>query len=191
MDYETSRILSREQIQQIAKFSRKLLGIRTLMFPVLKVLDRLEKKFPNKIYLHIDYDENFEENVMAELVTEDDEFESCCIRIRQSVYDAARKGDNKSLGFICHEICHFILIFIFKIGPKKYTNSTGMVFARTIEKSAPAYKSMEWQAKALCGEIMIPFDKCRNFTFEEVIEKTKSSPSQASYFIHHVAKGGY
>lgn len=190
MDYETSRILSREQIRLIAKFFRKMFRIRSILFPVLKVLNLLEKKFSNNLYIDVDEDENFEKNVMAELVPEDENYQYFCIRIRQSVYDAALKGDNKCLGFICHEMCHFILIYVFKIGPRQYERK-GIVFARTIDNLSPAYKSMEWQAKALCGEVMIPFEKCREFTFEEVIEKTKSSPSQASYFIHHVAKGGY
>ena len=190
MDYETSRILSREQLRLIANFTRSMFHIKGILFPVLKVLDLLVDKFPNNLYWEVVEDERFEENVMAELESEDECFTRFCIKIRQSVYEGALNDDNKSLGFICHEICHFILIFVFKIGPKRYKRK-GFVFARTIDDSSPAYKSMEWQAKALCGEIMIPFEKYRKMSFEEIIEKTKSSKTQASYFIHHIAKGVY
>lgn len=189
MDYETSQILNREQIRLISKFFRRMFKVRTILFPVMKILDLLERKFSKNLYYYVDDDANFESNVMAALETEDDDAHFH-IRIRQSVYDSALNGDRASLGYICHEMCHFVLIFVFGIGPKQYVSADGISYARAVkEKSIPAYKSMEWQAKALCGEVMIPYERCKNYSLNEIIEKTQSSTEQAKYFLDHVLKG--
>ena len=49
MDYETSKILCREQIRSIASLVRKILKIKTIMFPVMKVLEYLVKKYENNL----------------------------------------------------------------------------------------------------------------------------------------------
>ena len=51
---------------------------------VNKILNLLEKKFSNNLYIEVDEDENFEKNVMAELVPEDGNYEHFCIRINDS-----------------------------------------------------------------------------------------------------------
>ena len=189
MDYETSTILTRTQIRLISNLFRKMFKIRTIAFPVLKVLDLLVDKFENNLYYDIQEDEKFAKYVMAELVVEDKE--KFCIRIRQSVFDKALEGDRASIGYVCHEMCHFFLIYIIGIGPKKYVKADNLVYAKTIdEKITPAYKSMEWQAKALCGEVMIPYEKCKNYSLEEIIYRTRSSTEQAKYFLNTVAKEG-
>ncbi len=184
MDYEANIGLSRLQIREIAKVIRRKLNIQTVLFPVLNVLERLTDKFTNLYYI-VSPDYEFEKGVMAELVLEDNEY---CIRMPESVYNNAAKGNRSYLGFICHEICHFVLIHIVGVGPVIETYKNGMVFFRKIENhKVPLYKSMEWQAKALCGELMIPFDKCKNYTFEQIVSETKSSDLQAKYFLEYVA----
>ncbi len=188
MDYEPSVILGRDQIRLISKFFRKMFKVRTIKFPVLRVLDLLETKFSNNLYYIVDEDENFASNVMAVLETED--YEHFCIRIRQSVYDGALFGDGASLGYICHEMCHFILIHVFGIGPKLYKSSSGMILAKTVSnRPGKVYMSMEWQTKALCGEVMIPYEKCKKYSLREIVKKTNSSYDQARYFLNHVVKG--
>ena len=185
MDYETNKIITRLEIRFIAKIVKKLFNITTLAIPVLKLLDLLTIKYIGILYYSIEEDDKFEHNVMAELR---DEGSTYCIRIRESVYERALKGHRASLGFICHEICHFILIHIFKIGPKKYRGLNGLVYARTLNQSEPKYKSMEWQAKALCGELMISYDDCKNMSLKEIIKATNSSTAQALYFLNVVVK---
>ena len=114
MDYEARTYLSREQIRLIAFFFRKMFKVRTVRFPVLKILDKMEKKFSDNLYVFVDEDENFESTVMAALETEYDD-EHYCIRIRESVYNKATEGERASIGFICHEMCHFFLILFFSI----------------------------------------------------------------------------
>lgn len=188
MDYETSIILNREQIRLISKLFRRMFKIRTILFPVMKILERLVIKFDKNLYYVVEEDEMFKKNVMAALVPEENDF--YCIRIRQSVYDKALAGDRASLGYICHEMCHFFLIHVMGVGPKLYVAADNLVYARTIDdNNTPAYKSMEWQAKALCGEVMIPYERCQNYSLTDLIEKTSSSTQQAKYFLNTVLKG--
>ena len=42
-------------------------------------------------------------------------------------------------------------------------------FERSFEANKlPAYCSVEWQAKALCAEVMIPYDESRNMKVSEI-----------------------
>lgn len=187
MDYESRITLGRIQIRNIANFTRKMLKINTIKFPVLKALEKLIDKFPNNLYYQIFSDDEFERNVMAELVPEDEDF--YCIRIRETVYEKAVNGDRASLGYICHEMCHFILIHIFNAGPRMYIDENEIHYARRFGDNAlPRCKSVEWQAKALCGEIMIPYEKCKNYSLKQIVNITKSSNEQASYFLKWVVQ---
>lgn len=186
MDYEPSVILSREKIRLLSKLFRDLLKIKTVVFPVLKALDKLEMKFNNNLYYSVEEDSCFEHGVMAELV-EIREEEHYCIRIRESVYNNAVEGNRASIGFICHEMCHFFLIFVCGIGPKKYYTSKGLAYAKAISgKADPLYNSMEWQAMALCGEVMIPYERCINYSFKKIVSITKSSNEQTKYYLEKV-----
>lgn len=185
MDYESRRSLSRIQIREMSKFIRKILRIKTIKFFVLKALEKLIDKFPNNLYYRILRDDEFETNVMAELIEEGNDV--YCINIRETIYEKAVKGDRASLGFICHEMCHFILIHIFDAGPVLYMNESGLTYAKRFKnKELPLYKSMEWQAMALCGEIMIPYEKCENYSFKQIVNKTCSSDEQTRYFLRWV-----
>lgn len=187
MDYESRKSLSRTQIRAISQFIRKVLKIKTIKFPVLKVLEKLVDKFPNNLYYRVLSDDEFETNVMAELIPEGNDF--YCIRIRETVYEKAVNGDRARLGFICHEMCHFILIHIFEVGPVTYVNKSGLIYARSFkDKELPRYKSMEWQAMALCGELMIPYEKCKYYSFKQIVGRTNSSNEQTRYFLRWVVK---
>lgn len=187
MDYESRKSLSRIQIRKISKFTRSLLKIKTVKFPVLKALEKLIYRFPKNLYYCILPDDEFETNVMAELVPEGNDV--YCIKIRETVYEKAVNGDRACLGFVCHEMCHFILIHIFNAGPVLYKGENGLVYARSLkDKELPRCKSMEWQAMALCGEIMIPYEKCKNYTFNQIVSRTDSSNEQTKYFLRWVVK---
>lgn len=184
MDYETSYILNRVQIRAISQFFRKMFKIKTTLFPVMKVLEALVTRFSSILYYSVEDDKLFDADVMAYLEPQTDG--TYCIKIRQSVYNSAINGDRASLGYICHEMCHFVLIHVFGIGPV-YVEIDGIRYARSVkEKEIPPYKSIEWQAKALCGEVMIPYEVCKNCSLEEIIEMTQSSTEQVKYFLTHV-----
>lgn len=84
------------------------------------------------------------------------------IEIKESVYVGAYENQiGAFLGFICHEICH---IFLFSIG---FTP----IFERSFDNNKlTAYCSVEWQAKALCAEVMIPYEETVGME-ESMIEK--------------------
>lgn len=187
MDYESRLSLTRIQVREISKFARRMLKIKTVKFPVLKALEKLIDKFPNNLYYRIFPDDEFETNVMAELFPEGNDV--YCIKIRETVYEKAVNGDRASLGFICHEMCHFILIHIFDAGPVMYVTKSGLAYARSFkDKELPRYKSMEWQAMALCGEIMIPYEICKDYSFKQIVSRTDSSDEQTKYFLRWVVK---
>ena len=85
------------------------------------------------------------------------------IEIKETVYIGAyEKQIGAFLGFICHEICH---VFLFKIGFMP-------VFERSFEDNElPAYCSVEWQAKALCAEVMIPYRETIGMKADDIEEK--------------------
>lgn len=187
MDYESRLSLSRIQVREISEFVRGLLKIKTVKFSVLKALEKLIDKFPNNLYYRILPDDEFETNVMAELIPEGNDV--YCIKIRETVYEKAVNGDRASLGFICHEMCHFILIHIFNAGPVLHVNENGLAYARSFkDKELLRYKSMEWQAMALCGEIMIPYERCKDYSFKQIVYRTDSSDEQTKYFLRWVVK---
>ena len=61
-----------------------------------------------------------------------------------------------------HEICH---VFLYKMG---FTPIHNRALANN---SIPPYRSMEWQAKALCGEVMMPYEETTGLTENEIIYK--------------------
>lgn len=168
VDYET-KPLSRKKIRKLVEVLRKIFKIYTLKFPVLDVLDSLES---DGVTYMIEEDKLFKKNVMAYLEPTNNGY---CIHIRNSVYDGACRGEGNCLGYICHEECHFFLIEYFGFKP---------IYGRSIkDRKIPACRSMEWQAKAMCGELMIPHDECYNMTIDEIMENTNSSFQQAEYFV--------
>jgi len=187
MDFEAKKGLSRKQIREIARIVRKLLKIRTIKFPVLEVLEKLTCLYPDNLYYVIEADDDFRNNVMAYLEIESEY--SYCIHIRESVYNGAVKGRKDCLGFICHEISHFILIFILDNGPKISLNEFKMACERALKQDKiPPYLSTEWQAMALCGELMIPYEECKDKTFRQISFITKSSKKQIEFFLNKVVK---
>lgn len=178
MDFETQSI-SRETIRIFANLIRKNYGIKTIKFPVLHFLENIEEYTDNEVSYIVEEDEKFEMNVMAyiEFYKEQSVF---CIHIRDSVYRNAYAGKHADIGFIMHEISHY-----FMIGVLGFTPNEEVCYST---KKIPPYKSAEWQAMALCGELMIPYEQCKNKTPRQVYTITKSSKGQVSYFFNNVLK---
>lgn len=168
MDYKT-KATSRRDIRSYAKILRRLFHVPDMgAFPVLYVLERLGDVFGNCNYVVVD-DRAMPLQTMARCTPND--VGGFTIEIKQSVYDGAyKKHIGAYLGFICHEICH---VFLFKIG---FTPVYERSFA---DNTLPAYCSVEWQAKALCGEVMIPYQESIGMNVEEIIRKYHCSKAFA------------
>lgn len=160
MDYRTKAV-SRNDLRRYSKLVRKLFGVpQTGPFPVLEVLEQLPDKFPGCNYVIVE-DTSLPPKTMAQCTP--NENGGFTIEVKESVYAGAyEKNIGAFLGFICHEICH---IFLFKIG---YTP----IYARSFDDNEiPAYCSVEWQAKALCAEVMIPFDDSDGLSPKAIVDK--------------------
>lgn len=179
MDYKT-KPLSREKIRRLASYYRQLFEVPLYgEFPVLHALEKLPDIFEGSNYEIVE-DELLETNVMAQCSLND--IGGFTIKIKESVYEGAYKNKTGAfLGFINHEICH---VFLFTIG---FTPIYEMSFKNN---SLPACKSVEWQAKALNGEVMIPYEECKNMSKNEIINKYHVSDASADYYIQKVKNGG-
>lgn len=177
MDYET-KPTCRKDIRKIASIMRAVFEVcPTGRFPVLEILDKIPDVFRGSNYVIVD-DHELPSKIMAQCTPND--AGGFTIEIKKTVYMGAyEKHIGAFLGFICHEICH---LFLFYIG---FTP----IYARSFEEGTiPAYRSVEWQAKALCGEVMIPFDESRGMTAKELQQTYQVSESFAKYRIKESSK---
>lgn len=178
MDYKT-KPLTRREIRALAPYYRELFDVpATGPFPVLKALEKLPDVFEGSNYEVVE-DKDLEPKVMAQCSP--NEIGGFTIKIKESVYQGAyENGVGAFLGFINHEMCH---VFLFEIG---YTP----IYERSFENNTiPAYRSVEWQAKALDGEVMIPYEECKDMSESEIEEKYHVSKSFAKYYKKNLKKG--
>lgn len=172
MDYITKPV-SRHNLRKYAAFIRKHYRVpESDAFPVLDVLERLADDFKNCNYTILE-DNKLPPKTMAQCLAND--IGGYTIEIKQSVYDGAYlNGTGAFLGFICHEICHILL---FKMG---FTP----IFERSFgDKKIKAYRSVEWQTKALCGELMIPYQESIGMSTSEIVSAYNCSTAFAKYRI--------
>ena len=159
MDYKT-KPTSRRDLRKYARLFRRLFDVPlTGPFPVLQALDRVSDIFAGCDYIIVE-DKQLSPQTMARCVP--NERNGFTIEIKESVYMGAYEKHNGALlGFICHELCH---IFLFTIG---FTP----VYERSFsDNELPAYVSVEWQAKALCAEVMIPYDESRGMPQKKIMD---------------------
>ena len=158
MDYLT-KSTSRKDLRSYSTIVRKLFNVPLSgRFPILEIMDRIPSVFKGS-NCEIVEDDKLPPKTMARSIQNDDG--GFTIEIKESVYSGAyEKQIGAYLGFICHELCH---IFLFSIG---FTPS----FKRSFNNNElPAYCSVEWQAKALCAEVMIPYEESKNMSTTEII----------------------
>lgn len=175
MDYMT-KPLSRKAIRNIGKCIRKIFKVsEDKPFPVLQVLDKLSLFFHNAEYQVLE-DNRLLPNVFAWCYQKPDG--GFMIEIKQTVYDGAYNNNYTFLCFICHEICHIILFYL----------GFTPISTRTLDKNIniPAYRSVEWQAKALCGELTIPYEATANMNASEIVEKYHVSKQSAIYRVRQI-----
>lgn len=158
MDYET-KPTSRKDLRKYAKILRKIFGVpEGGPFPVLEVLEKVPDVFKGSGIVVVE-DSNLPAKTMAQCFQNDEG--GYTIQIKESVYVGAyEKNIGAFRGFICHEICH---LFLFYIG---FTPIHTRAFD---DGELLHYRSVEWQCKALTGELMIPFDESHGMSESEII----------------------
>lgn len=171
MDYMT-KPLNRATIRQLSKYIRKIFDLsESEPFPVLEILERVCFMFKGTEYYILE-DYKLPADVFAWCYPKPDG--GFIIEIKQTVYDGACYDGNRAfLCFICHEICHVILFYL------GYTPVTTRTLAKG--EKIPAYCSVEWQAKALCGELTIPYEETVGMKTKEIIEKYPVTEASARY----------
>lgn len=170
MDYQT-KPTSRKELRRFAFFLRYLFKVpQTGAFPVLEVLERVPDVFEGSNFMIVE-DFKLPPRTMAQCTPNDSG--GFTIEIKEAVYRGAYENQTGALlGFICHEICH---IFLFKIG---FTP----IYARSFgNQELPPYCSVEWQAKALCAEVMIPFAESKGMGISQIVETYHVSQAFAKH----------
>lgn len=160
MDYYTKSV-NRKTLRDLSVLFRYLFGVNnTDRFPVLYALEKIGIVFEGT-KVSILNDNELPSNIPARCYP--DENGDFTIEIKNSVYLGAMKKEIGAYnGFICHEMCH---IFLYKLG---YTP----IFNRQFDNNKiPAYCSVEWQTKALCGEVMMPYDETAKLNVKQIIDK--------------------
>lgn len=173
MDYQT-KPTSRKKLRVLSKVFRAIFGLNEIeLVPVLKMLEKLPDVLGGTNYIVVE-DWELPENIPARCyLVEGGHF---VIEIKNSIYMGAYKNIGWCRGIICHEICH---VFLYKIG---FTP----IWERSFENNElPAYCSVEWQTKALCGEVMMPYEQTKNMTQREIMEKYQVSKGFAKTRQHY------
>ena len=170
MDYRT-KPLKREQIREIASFVRTNIFKckNKYYFDVIKALELMPHKFNNVTFEIVDDNDPDLEDVPATTIP--DLNGNYLIKIKESVYEGAyfrKVGGYRN--HIMHEISHCIL-FILGFFPHidvAYGN-----------RDLKPYESVEWQAKALAGEILIPYEATRGMDYKAIKKRCKVSEDAA------------
>lgn len=169
MDYCTKPI-SRSKLRMIAGFIRKLFKSKNkYFFDVVKVFELLPHYFDN-VFTEIVSDDDQELNGVpaATILLENRRY---CIKVKESVYEKAYFEKNGGYRMhIMHEISHYLL---FMLG---YTPQFDRVYKN---KELKSYESVEWQAKALAGEILIPYENTIDMSTMSIMRKCKVSREAA------------
>lgn len=170
MDYKTKPV-SRETLRELSKIIRvKMFHCKNkFYFDVVSALEKLPMIF-NDVSVEI-VDDNDDELKDVPCTTTLDDANRYVIKIKESVYDGAYFKKNGGYRMhIMHEISHYLL---FKIGFKPY-------FDRTYRNNElKSYESIEWQAKALAGEILIPYQDTKSLTERQIRKKCRVSKDAA------------
>lgn len=172
MDYKSQKTMTRKAARIIAKIMRKLFGYNDdEVIDPIAMIELVPDIIPNT-FISIVENDKLDVNVPARCYFSNN---NIIIEIKEEVYEGARI--EKIGGYrmhIIHEISHAVL---FNIG---YTPS----FDRNYKNNElNSYESIEWQAKAVSGEFMIPYDHINDLSYKEISEYYGVSIEAAKYSI--------
>lgn len=167
--HPTSRLFLRE----IATKFRERFSQTNLYVNVLSLIEIFPIYFPKCVILIVPDDEMEDAiptSIEEQILNNEDKY---IIKIKESVHERAYKGSGGDRMHIIHEISHYILIeeYGFKpINARSYGTDISV-------KYKPC--SMEWQAKALAGEIMMPYEMTKDMIWHEIAQKCGVSAEAA------------
>ena len=170
MDYKT-KPMSRKVVRFLSQILREIFDVDLSgPFPILDVIEQLPDKFENTNFEIVD-DDKLPVNNPARC------FQNAAggftIQIKESVYKGAYKNQTGAYrDHITHELCH---VFLYNIG------FTPIMDRSYDDKELKAFESVEWQAKALCGEVMMPYEETKGLSTYEIMNIYGVSEAQACY----------
>lgn len=176
MDYKT-KPTSREELRGIARFVRKLFKCKNkYRFDVMDAFERIPSVIPAVTCLVVEDDE-IEGDIPARCVPD---FEGhYTIEVKSSIYDGAAEGIGGYRAHILHEICHAILCLL------GFTPILDRAFKNNELKP---FESMEWQAKALCGEILMPYEETEGLSVRQIRHLCQVSRESAELHYNNYRK---
>ena len=171
MDYITKPI-SRGELRIIAYWFRKVFKCKNkYRFDVIDAFERIHSIFDNITVEVIEDDDETSFSIDVPAQCTPDMNGNYHIEVRESIYTGACNGVGGYRAHILHEMSHAILCML------GYTP----LFQRTFKNNEieKRYTSMEWQAKALCGEILVPYEETKGLSKNKIISYCKVSESCA------------
>ena len=132
---------SRKELELIANRFRKLCNCTQLYFPIVELIEILGE--PDSFGRVIVNNEIVADHEMPEEYAEYAPLINT-IRIRESVYLGAHRGNGRDRFTLAHELGHAILL---GGADCKYSRSQGII---------PAYRDPEWQANTLASYLLMP-----------------------------------
>ena len=172
--------LSRLSLRSLSKTIRKQFGYNNSeRLNPLRMLDRLPEHLRNFSYLVLDRQdpEYPSDNAPArtEMWVEKGGTFAYRVVMQDKVYERARNDSGGDRMTICHEISHVYLLAlgIVPVSKREFT-------------IVRPYEDPEWQAKALAGELMIPYEASKGMPITEIMDIYGVSEEAAAYRYHHI-----
>lgn len=165
---------SRSDLRLLARQLRCLLKLEdVLYFPIVQLLDVLPEIFTGFSY-EVVLDHELPSGVHA-----DTDVRTGHIRIRESVYEGACRGEGRDRMTVAHEIAHYFTLCV--CGFRLERNFSG--------QKPPAYQDPEWQAKCFAGELMVAAHLCYGMNPYEIAERCGVSRDAVRCQYKHLCKG--
>lgn len=165
---------SRADLRKLARILRDHLHLSdVLYFPIVELLDVLTELFGDFNY------EVVEDSTMPKKVHADTDIRTGHIRIKESVYEGACKGEGRDRMTIAHEIGHYFTLCF--CGFRLERNFSG--------GKIPDFRDPEWQAKCFAGELMVPAHLVKGMNEYEIADQCGVSYDAACVQYKHLLKG--
>lgn len=153
---------SRKEIEDAAFILRREVGFGDILyFPIIPFIE----SFPG---LNFEVYGPDDKNARYPGVTEP---QQCSLRLREDIYQKARKGVGWARGIAAHEFGHFFL-------------KHEVVFAKmSIEPKHEKYEDSEWQANVFYSGLLAPTRLIRGLSSQEIAQKCGIAFKAAEYLL--------
>lgn len=147
---------SRKELRDYAASIRRMLKIKGPFFPIVELLEIMRNLVgvDYDVFSDEEWDNTFDAQAHALY-----DMNTRTICIRESVYNGALKGVGRDRFTIAHEIAHALLL----------PDNTSLVYRTSPNEKYRCYTDPEWQADCFAGELLIPFELCKDMSINEIV----------------------